>query len=305
MRPLSFAERRLQPSAISLRAAFVGTAGSIDATTVLGFEDYVTEILASGFPGIRIGPERLRAAELDSYLDYAFSREVPALGAVIRRPQALREWLRAYAAASSSTATFEAIAAAVAKRARPARSTIVDYREALNQLWLLDEVPAWIPSGRHLSRLGQSPKHQLADPALAARLLRVNRSTLLAATSPAETAPRYRALRNGSLLSALFESLVTLTLRVYAQPLGAEISHLRTYRGDHEIDLILDAPGGRILAIEIKLAEAIDDADVRHLNWLSDKLGEQVIDRIIITTGRHAYRRRDGIAVVPFALLGP
>ncbi|MGO1590556.1 MAG: hypothetical protein ACTHW1_06555 [Ancrocorticia sp.] len=54
----------------------------------------------------------------------------------------------------------------------------------------------------------------------------------------------------------------------------------------------------------MKLA-AVDARDVRHLNWLRDHLGEQIIDRVIVTTGRTAYRRKDGVAVVPFALLGP
>jgi hypothetical protein len=56
--------------------------------------------------------------------------------------------------------------------------------------------------------------------------------------------------------------------------------------------------------IEVKLT-AVPDDDVAHLNWLADKLGDRVIDRVIVTTGRAAYRRPDGIAVIPAALLGP
>ena len=55
------------------------------------------------------------------------------------------------AAASSTTASFESIAAAVSREVRPTRATIGEYREALTQLWLLDEVPAWTPSGRELT----------------------------------------------------------------------------------------------------------------------------------------------------------
>lgn len=98
---------------------------------------------------------------------------------------------------------------------------------------------------------------------------------------------------------------MTLSVRVYAQPLELDVSHLRTHRGEHEVDLILSTEDGDAIAIDVKLAEAIDDHEVRHLNWLHDMLGGQLIDRIVITTGPYAYRREDGVAVIPLALLGP
>lgn len=58
-------------------------------------------------------------------------------------------------------------------------------------------------------------------------------------------------------------------------------------------------------AIEVKLARTVSVDDGRHLTWLKSKLGDQVVDRIILTTGPQAYRREDDIAVVPLALLRP
>ena len=55
----------------------------------------------------------------------------------------------------------------------------------------------------------------------------------------------------------------------------------------------------------VKLAAAVDDHDVRHLRWLRDELGDQILDQVILTTGEQAYRRPDGIAVIPLGLLGP
>jgi hypothetical protein len=186
MRPLSFAERRLATPTVSVGALLTGQAVPIEGHTAIGLTDYVTEILASGFPGIRTSAPATHPTQVLSYLEYARLHEVSALGAVIRRPRALEAWPRAYAAATATTASFESIADAVSRESRPARATIADYREVLHQLWLLDEVPAWLPSGHELTRLGQAPKHHLADPALAARLLGVTRDTLLnAGGSPA------------------------------------------------------------------------------------------------------------------------
>jgi predicted AAA+ superfamily ATPase len=101
---------------------------------------------------------------------------------------------------------------------------------------------------------------------------------------------------------------VTQSVRTYAaaaESAEPEVRHLRTHRGDHEIDLIVEREDGAVLAIEVKLTAVPDDKDVRHLNWLAGELGDEVIDRVIITTGKDAYRRPDGVAVVPAALLGP
>ncbi|MFZ1410674.1 MAG: hypothetical protein WAS07_04395, partial [Micropruina sp.] len=81
--------------------------------------------------------------------------------------------------------------------------------------------------------------------------------------------------------------------------------HLRTKNTDHEIDLIVEADDRSTVAIEVKLSDTIRPADIEHLNWLGQQLGDRLVERIIIYTGKLAYRRPDGIAVVPLALLGP
>lgn len=107
------------------------------------------------------------------------------------------------------------------------------------------------------------------------------------------------------MLGRLFESLVTQSVRVYAQAAEAEVRHLRTKGGRHEIDLIIERPDHRVLAIEVKLLKRVTDDDVRQLAWLRESVGKDLLDAIVITTGENAYRRSDGIAVVPAALLGP
>ena len=59
------------------------------------------------------------------------------------------------------------------------------------------------------------------------------------------------------------------------------------------------------MAFEVKLSATVGDEDVRHLRWLGQQLGDELVDAAVITTGPYAYRRRDGIAVIPAILLGP
>lgn len=138
------------------------------------------------------------------------------------------------------------------------------------------------------------------DPALATRLLGIGTQALLKGEETGPPVPR-----DGTLLGHLFESLVTLSVRAYAQAAEATVGHMRTDGGQQEVDLIVERGDKRTLAIEVKLSRTVDDQDVRHLLWLQKKLGDDLLDTVVVTTGPHAYRRRDGIAVVPAALLGP
>jgi hypothetical protein len=302
MRPLSLAERDLTAPAVSLGQMLAGGRPAVTGTTSVGLSDYVAEILASGFPGIWPLTGRARRAQISGYLARVVERDFPDQGLRVRRPATLRAWLTAYAAATATTASYNTLldAATPGEADKPAKTTTIAYREVLSQLWLLEPVPGWVPGRSHLTRLTQTPKHHLADPALAAHLLGVDARALLAGQTAGPDIPRH-----GSLLGALFESLVTLSVRVYAQANEAAVHHLRTKDGRHEVDLIVERPDQRIVALEVKLAAAAEPASVRHLAWLREQLGEDLLDAAVITTGTHAYRRPDGIAVIPAALLGP
>lgn len=302
MRPLTLSERGRETPTVSLASLLADARPTISGSTDLALADYVDEILASGLPGLRGTTDRLRRAELDGFLERMVEADIPEAGRPIRDPVALRGWLRAYAAATSTSATLETLrhAAGSSRGDHPARTTIGAYLDTLTRLWLIDPLPGWLPTGGHLRRLTASPKHQLADPALAARLVGATRETLLSGAPVEPAIPR-----DGAYLGALFESLVCLEVRVGAQAADARVAHLRTMSGEREVDLIVERPDGRVLAIEVKLARNIGDGDVKHLRWLQARLGDRLLDSVVVTTGPTAYRRQDGIAVVPAALLGP
>lgn len=106
------------------------------------------------------------------------------------------------------------------------------------------------------------------------------------------------------MFGPLLESLAALGVRILAQAAQARTFHLRTHGGDHGVDLVVEGQGGALLGIEVKLAAGIDDRDVRHLHWFKEQMRGDVSDLVILTTGSQAYRRADGVAVVPLALLG-
>lgn len=304
MRPLALVERGVGEPTVSLAALLNDGATAVRGETTVTLADYAREILASGFPGLRGLGDRALRAQLDGYVARVVDREFPQLGVTVRNPSALGRWLTAYAAATATTASYETIrdAATGGEGQKPSKNTVAPYRDALERLWLVEPVQAWAPTRNRLRRLASPPKHHLVDPALAARLLGVGIDALLNPSIEPALPP---VPRDGTLLGALFESLVTLNVRVYAQAAEARVGHLRTAAGEHEIDLIVERDDGRVVAIEVKLAATVNDDDVRHLAWLKERLGDDVISLVVVTTGAHAYRRSDGVAVVPAALLGP
>ena len=300
MRSMSLAERGLGTPTVSLAELLSGRRESPQGTTSADLADYAEEIERSGFPAIRQHSGRSLRAQIDGYIDRIVERDVNEQGRTVRNRATLRRWMTAYAAATSTTTSFEKIrdAASPGENEKPAKSTTIPYRDALEGLWMIEEIPAWLPTRNHLRRLAAAPVHQMADPAIAARLLGVDADALIGGSDAGWDLPR-----DGTLLGALFESLVTLSIRVYAQANETRVSHLRTHGGEREIDLIVERADGRVVALEVKLSSMIGDDDVKHLRWLESQIGNELLDAAVVTTGPEAYRRSDGIAVIPAALL--
>ncbi|MCL2746998.1 MAG: DUF4143 domain-containing protein [Coriobacteriia bacterium] len=306
MRPMSLQERGLLEPTVSLKDLLSASVDRVSGSSNLNLTNYIEEIVASGFPGIRKLPNPSRELALDGYIKNLIEREFQEAGTFVRKPAILNNWLKAYGAATSSTTSYETILAASTpgEANKPSSKTTLSYRDTLDSLWMTDRVPAWAPSGSHLTALSKSPKHFLADPALAARLLRIDAQQLIRGTRhPLIKTISDKKVKKEGAIGRFFEALVALSLQTYAQVNNAELSHFRTRNGDREIDFIIEG-GNAIVAIEVKSSASVDNSDVKHLNWLAEKYSDYNIMRIIITTGQNAYTRTDGVHVIPAALLG-
>ena len=294
MRPLSIAERAGTLPTVSIANLF-GGAADIQGETDWKLSDYAEAVCQTGLPGVYPKAGRLRRQLIASYIQRVIDRDVPDQGLLVRKPSSLRAWWAAYAAASSTTTAYNKIldAATPADSHKMSKEAALSYRDILTQLWLLDPVSAWFPNHTPFKKLTTGPKHQIFDPGIAAALLDV-------------TPEKLTSQDPGSweLFGQLFESLATLTVRAAGQAQEAQTSHLRTQGGEKEVDLILERYDGAVLAFEVKLKPVPTDRDVANLHWLGRQLGDRLVDKVIITSGTHAYRRLDGVAVVPLALLG-
>ncbi len=287
-------ERGAEDPAVSLSEMLRGKADRLSGESVLSASDYYTAITQSGFPGICTLPPQGAQRRLEAYLRRIVDKEMPDQGYAVRRPETLRRWLTAYAAASSQTASYSSILDSTTSGDgyQPAKTTTIAYRDQLTQLRLLDPVPAWSPAlNSPFKWLQFAPKHQLADPGLAAHLLGL-------------TAQDLGGSKGAAMAGHLFESLATLSVRVIAEAMDARVGHLRTKAGRQEVDLIVEAFDGSVVGVEVKLSAHVTDEHVKHLRWLREQMPDRVSDVMVLYSGKHAYRRSDGVAVVPLSLLG-
>ena len=127
MRPMTLSERGVTEPTVSLRGLLSGDRPPLDGSCTLRLGDYTEEILASGFPGLRDLTPRALKFQLDSYLHNAVDRDVPEQGLAVRKPEAMLAWLRAYAAATASTASYSGLldAATPGQSDKPARIALV------------------------------------------------------------------------------------------------------------------------------------------------------------------------------------
>jgi len=300
VRPLTLPERGVSTPSVSLTDLLTGGTPKVSGRTDVKLTNYVDEIIAGGFPGMRHLEGRAHRAQMDGYLNRIVEHDFAEAGYIVRQPAVVKAWMTAYAAATGSTASWEKIrdAATAGYDSKPAKETASTYVELLTAIRILDPIEAWLPATNHFKRLGSAPKHHLADPALAVRLLKQTKEHLLKGGEGPFHTPG-----DGTLLGNLFESLAALSLRAFAQAAGAEVFHLREHGGVHEVDFIVEGESG-VLGIEVKLSGAVTDKDVRHLTWLKERIGSRLIDSVVLSAGPEAYRRPDGVAVVPLALLG-
>lgn len=307
MYPLSFSERDIENPTVSISKLFSAPtpftaeiAGKTDITAT----NYISEIVKSGLPEFRALSSENRKIAIESYFANMLSHEFRQQGMRVRQPETLMRWLRAYAAAVSTDAGYTEIldVSTAGEGNKPAAKTTIAYRETLENLWLLDELSPWVSGEDFFHELKRTPKHYLADPAFAAYLLGLDEKIMTGAEGWSLRAERFDK-KYGSIIGRLFESLVQLSLNTYTSVNNAKLFFVKTYRGNREIDFVLQK-GTKVIACEVKFSSTISSSDGKHLKWFIDEVGKECCEAIIITTGGVAYRRKDGIGVVPLALLG-
>jgi predicted AAA+ superfamily ATPase len=293
LRPMTFFENGISSGEVSISKLFedeVDVVGQSD----LEIKDVIDQLCIGGWPVYaKLTPNDAQEA-MQAYLNEIVHTDMHRVDGVKRDPTRIKKVLRSYSRHISTQADLATISKDVyANTGADNSKTVASDLAVLERLMLVEEIPAWSPHLRSRITLRKTATRHFVDPCLAAAMLSASPTKL------------FNDLDSFGLL---FESLAVRDLRVYSQPLGAELFHYRDNKG-LEIDVIISLADGRWAAIEVKLGTAwIDDA-AGHLLQLVEKVDAEKIGKptflAVLTSTGSAYQRRDGVLVLPIGTLGP
>lgn len=292
LRPMSLFESGESNGSVSLSSLFEGN-NDVMADSQLDIPHIATAICRGGWPETIAMKDNSNSVSVN-YVDAVVNNDIQNVDGIDRNPQRVRLLLRSYARNISTLASMQTILGDIkAHDVTFGESSLYAYTNALRRLYIIEDIPAWKPSLRSKTAIRTSDKRQLVDPSIATAVMNVNADGIL---------------NDFELFGFLFESLVVRDLRIYTQPIRGEVLHYRDKSG-LEADIILRLQDGRWAAIEVKLGGKEIEDGALHLRNVADKVDTTKIGEpsflMIVTGGQFAYRREDGVFVVPLGCLKP
>lgn len=292
MDPMTLEESGESTAEVSLSGLFAG-ARSVEGASRVGIERYAELICAGGWPAPVARGSLGRGAALD-YVDALCESDVGEAAGAAVDPDRVRALLRSLARRTAQEASNAAVLADVRDvGVGMSEPTLRTYLGALRRMFVVEESRAWAPTLRSRTPLRSSPVWHMCDPSLAAAAMEADADCLLG------------DLRT---MGFLFESLCVRDLRVYMRAMGGGVYHYRD-KGGLEADAVLRLPDGRWAAAEVKLGgDSRVDEGAGHLLALAGKVDARATGEpsflMVVTGGRYAYTRPDGVHVVPIGCLG-
>lgn len=293
MRPMSLMESGHSTGEASLKAVLANdkVAAQDSGLTV---PDLIDRICIGGWPALLDASSQDAGRWLRDYLNQIVLVDIQGLGVRRRDPENIRRLLNSLARNVGTSAKVTALAKDVGGAEGPvSRPTVYGYLNSLSRLRMIEDTPAWAPHMRSATPLQSSPTRYFVDPSLAVAAL---------GQGPAQM------LGDLNATGFFFENLVVRDVRIYAQKLGGQVHHWRD-QNQNEVDIVVTLPDGRWGAFEVKMNPA--DADKAAASLLSfaekvdqGKAGSPAALGVITSTG-FAYRRPDGVTVLPIGTLGP
>jgi uncharacterized protein len=278
---------------VSLAELF-GNSTDVAARTGLTVEEYARLIARGGWPGTVNKSIEIAQRQVAGYCDAIVKSDISTVDGVSRDEEKVSLILKSYARHTASQAPSTTILSDIQQNNRDMHSNTLDsYLAALKRLYVLEDLPAWSPKLRSKTVIRTSDTRHFIDPAIAAYFLKAGARDILF---------------DFNTFGLLFESLVIRDLRVYAQKLRGHVAHYRDKEG-LEADAIIHLADGRWAAIEVKLGLKNIDEAAANLLKLKGKIDTEQMHEpaflMVVTGAEFAYRRHDGVFVVPLGCLKP
>lgn len=299
MRPMSLWESKESKGTISLMDLFDGKNNyPWDMNDEISLNDIAFLICRGGWPISVQAPKEIAIEITKNYYNGLFVFEDCENERFRnKRPDVLRMILRSYARHISTEASISTIISDIRQSNERTMDpkTFADYMEALKDLYILEDLPAWNPNIRSKTSIRSTPTRHFIDTSIACRSLGVSPNDLM---------------HDLESFGLFFEDFAVRDLSIYANSIGGSVSHYRDNTG-LECDAVLHLEDGRWGAIEIKLGgDDLIEHGAKSLNTLRNKIIEKSEEQapsflMVLTATGGTYQREDGVYVAPINLLKP
>lgn len=295
MRPMTLYESGESNGTVSIKDDLFTNNSSFAAINSLELEDIARLMCRGGWPGACIINSDKALKIADEYITAVTNIDISSVDNVKRSPEFTKRLMRSYARHQSTQASIATIYADIVSHDNESLSeeTITSYINALKQLYVIEDVQAWNPNLRSKTAIRTSDTRYYTDPSLATASLGVGSKDLI---------------NDLKTMGLIFETLVIRDLRVYAEANDGQLYHYRDKSG-LECDAVIYLRNGTYGLIEIKLGgeESIKEGS-ETLKRLSEKIDTDRMNApsflaVVTGVGNYAYRREDGIFVVPIGCL--
>lgn len=292
MRTMSLYESQESNAAVSLSSLFEGNT-DISGLADFDIQDISFAICRGGWPEAVLDPDEETALmQASNYVTELIESDIEAMDGIKRNATWMRSIMRSYARNISSEAALTTIAADM-QGEPPSMATVAEYVDALARASVTEDLEAWSPRLRSKTAIRTSPTRHFTDPAIAAALLNASPALLL---------------EDFNTFGLLFESMCVRDLRVYTEALRGNVFHYRDKTG-LEADAVLSLHDGRWALVEVKMGHSKIDEAAEHLKKLASRIDTDHEGApsfmMVLTATEAAYRREDGVVVVPLACLAP
>jgi predicted AAA+ superfamily ATPase len=291
MRPMSLFESQESNGSVSLAKLFAQTEDP-SGVSKLSLENVAFLTCRGGWPKSINLSEKVALKQVYDYTDALINTDASKVDDVHRDPTKVRLLFRSLARNLSTDAGISTITNDIKSDGGTlSDETVREYLTALRKIFIVDDLSAWSPKLRSKSVIRSTQKHHFVDPSIGIASLRVSPQDLM---------------DDLNTFGFFFESLCIRDLRIYSQSLDGDVFYYRDSTG-LECDAIIHLRNGKWGAIEVKLGEGLVDDAARNLIKLKNKIDTNLLKSpsflMVLTATQYAYKREDGVIVVPLGCL--
>ena len=294
MRPMSLYESGDSSGEVSLKDLFDGNI-DVDGFSELNIERLAFLVCRGGWPQAVDMRDEIALDQAMDYLDAVIHSDINRTDNVQKNPDKVRRLMRSYARNQGTQAPNTELAKDVQGNdvAPLYEETIASYINALKKIFVIEDMPSWNPNLRSKTAIRSSDTRYYIDPSIAVAALGVGPNDLI---------------NDLKTFGFLFETLCVRDLRVYAEALNGDVFHYRDKNG-LECDAVIHLKNGKYGLVEIKLGgDKLIEEGAKSLKTLASKINTEEMKNpsflmVLTGTGDYAYRRHDGILVVPIGCL--